>query len=81
MVYFVGQAIFMAMIAGLLAFLFALISGFSGGGTWSSYPRTGGWGAQVVSAVAVASREVADSAGAGVVSTAAAPPAVGSLTT
>ena len=43
-VYFVGQAIFIAMIAGLIAFLFALISGFSGGGLWSSYPRTGGWG-------------------------------------
>ena len=43
-VYFVGQAIFIAVIAGLIAFLFCLISGFSGGGTWSSYPRTGGWG-------------------------------------
>jgi uncharacterized protein len=43
-VYFVGQAIFIAMIAGVIAFLFALISGFSGGGLWSSYPRTGGWG-------------------------------------
>ena len=43
-VYFVGQAIFIAMIAGLIAFLFALISGYSGGGTWSSYPRTGGFG-------------------------------------
>jgi uncharacterized protein len=43
-VYFVGQAIFIAVIAGLIAFLFALISGFSGGGLWSSYPRTGGWG-------------------------------------
>src|SRR6266702_6912595 len=43
-VYFVGQAIFIALIAGLIAFLFALISGFSGGGLWSSYPRTGGWG-------------------------------------
>jgi uncharacterized protein len=42
-VYFVGQAIFIAVIAGLIAFLFALISGFSGGGAWSSYPRTGGW--------------------------------------
>jgi uncharacterized protein len=40
-VYFVGQAIFIAVIAGLIAFLFALISGFSGGGAWSSYPRTG----------------------------------------
>jgi uncharacterized protein len=43
-VYFVGQAIFIAMIAAVIAFLFALISGFSGGGLWSSYPRTGGWG-------------------------------------
>jgi uncharacterized protein len=43
-VYFVGQAIFIAVIAGLIAFLFCLISGFSGGGTWSSYPRSGGWG-------------------------------------
>jgi uncharacterized protein len=43
-VYFVGQAIFIAVIAALIAFLFSLISGFSGGGIWSSYPRTGGWG-------------------------------------
>jgi uncharacterized protein len=43
-VYFVGQAIFIAVIAGLIAFLFCLISGFSGGGMWSSYPRAGGWG-------------------------------------
>jgi uncharacterized protein len=43
-VYFVGQALFIALVAGLLAFLFTLIAGFSGGGTWSSYPRTGGWG-------------------------------------
>ncbi|MFL6602090.1 MAG: TPM domain-containing protein [Steroidobacteraceae bacterium] len=43
-VYFVGQAIFIALIAGLIAFLFCLISGFSGGGIWSSYPRAGGWG-------------------------------------
>jgi uncharacterized protein len=43
-VYFVGQALFIAVVAALIAFLFALISGFSGGGTWSSRPRTGGWG-------------------------------------
>jgi uncharacterized protein len=43
-VYLVGQAIFIAVVAGLIAFLFCLISGFSGGGTWSSYPRAGGWG-------------------------------------
>jgi uncharacterized protein len=43
-VYFVGQAIFIAVIAGLIAFVLALISGFSGGGLWSSYPRSGGWG-------------------------------------
>ena len=43
-VYFVGQALFIALVAAVIAFLFALISGFSGGGTWSSYPRTGGWG-------------------------------------
>jgi uncharacterized protein len=43
-VYLVGQAIFMAVIAGLIAFLFCLISGFSGGGTWSSPPRAGGFG-------------------------------------
>jgi uncharacterized protein len=43
-VYFVGQALFIALVAALIAFLFVLISGFSGGGTWSSYPRTGGWG-------------------------------------
>jgi uncharacterized protein len=43
-VYLVGQALFVALVAALIAFLFAVISGFSGGGTWSSYPRTGGWG-------------------------------------
>jgi uncharacterized protein len=43
-VYFVAQALFIALVAGFVAFLFALITGFSGGGTWSSYPRTGGWG-------------------------------------
>jgi len=43
-VYLVGQAIFIALIAALIAFLFCLISGFSGGGMWSSYPRAGGWG-------------------------------------
>jgi len=43
-VYLVGQAVFIALIAGLIAFLFCLISGFSGGGIWSSYPRAGGWG-------------------------------------
>jgi uncharacterized protein len=42
--YFLGQAIFIAVVAGLIAFLFCLISGFSGGGIWSSYPRAGGWG-------------------------------------
>jgi uncharacterized protein len=44
LVYFAGQSIFVALLAGVLAFLFVLISGFSGGGMWSSYPRTGGWG-------------------------------------
>jgi uncharacterized protein len=44
LVYFAGQSLFVALVAGALAFLFALISGFSGGGTWSSFPRTGGWG-------------------------------------
>jgi uncharacterized protein len=43
-VYFVGQMLFIAIVVGLIAFLFALLSGFSGGGLWSSYPRTGGWG-------------------------------------
>jgi uncharacterized protein len=43
-VYFVGQAIFLAVIVGFIAFLVALITGSSGGGMWSSYPRTGGWG-------------------------------------
>jgi uncharacterized protein len=43
-VYFVGQALFIAAVAGGIAFLFSLISGFSGGGGWSSYPRGGGWG-------------------------------------
>jgi len=42
-VFFIAQALFAAIVAGLIAFLFSLISGFSGGG-WSSYPRTGGWG-------------------------------------
>jgi len=44
LVYFAGQSIFVALVAAVLAFLFALISGFSGGGMWSSYPRSGGWG-------------------------------------
>ena len=44
LVYFAGQSLFVALVAGVLAFLFALISGFSGGGTWSSFPRAGGWG-------------------------------------
>jgi uncharacterized protein len=44
LVYFAGQSLFVALVAAVLAFLFALISGFSGGGMWSSYPRTGGWG-------------------------------------
>jgi len=44
LVYFAGQSLFVALVAAVLAFLFALISGFSGGGMWSSFPRTGGWG-------------------------------------
>ena len=44
LVYFAGQSLFVALVAAILAFLFALISGFSGGGMWSSFPRTGGWG-------------------------------------
>jgi uncharacterized protein len=44
-VYFVGQAVFVALVAAVIAFLFSLISGFAGGGGgWSSYPRAGGWG-------------------------------------
>jgi uncharacterized protein len=43
-VYFVGQAIFIAAVAGILAFLFTLLSGFAGPGSWSSYPRSSGWG-------------------------------------
>jgi uncharacterized protein len=43
-VYFVGQVIFIAVVAGVLAFLFALLSGFAGPGSWSSYPRSSGWG-------------------------------------
>jgi len=43
-VYFVGQALFVAFLAAIMAFAFTLISGFSGGGGWSSYPRGGGWG-------------------------------------
>jgi uncharacterized protein len=43
-VYVVGQAVFIAVVAGILAFLFALLSGFSGPGNWSSFPRSGGWG-------------------------------------
>lgn len=42
-VYVVGQVLFMAVVAAVIAFLFSLISGFSGGG-WSSHPRGGGWG-------------------------------------
>lgn len=44
LVWWAGQSLFVAIVAALLAFLFVLISGFSGGGTWSSFPRTGGWG-------------------------------------
>jgi uncharacterized protein len=44
LVYVAGQALFIALVAAIIAFLFALISGFSGGGIWSSYPRMGGWG-------------------------------------
>ncbi len=43
-VFIVGQVVFIAVVAGLIAFLFALLSGFSGGGSWSSFPRSGGWG-------------------------------------
>ncbi len=43
-VYFVGQVVFIAVVAGVLAFLFALLSGFSGPGNWSSFPRSSGWG-------------------------------------
>jgi len=43
-VYFAGQIVFIAAVAAVIAFLFSLISGFSGGGGWSSYPRGGGWG-------------------------------------
>jgi uncharacterized protein len=38
------QTLIPAILAAVAAFLFALISGFSGGGGWASYPRTGGWG-------------------------------------
>lgn len=44
LIYFAGQSIWVALLAGLLALLFALICGFSGGGLWSNIPRTGGWG-------------------------------------
>jgi uncharacterized protein len=43
-VYFVGQALFMAVVVALVAFVFALIAGVAGGTGWSSYPRSGGWG-------------------------------------
>jgi len=43
-VYLVGQALFVAVVAAIVAFLFALISGLGSVGGWSSYPRGGGWG-------------------------------------
>lgn len=43
-VFLVGQVVFVAVVAGVIAFLFALLTGLSGGGGWSSYPRSGGWG-------------------------------------
>jgi uncharacterized protein len=42
--YIAGTTLVIAALAGLIACLFCLVSGFSGGGTWSSYPRAGGWG-------------------------------------
>jgi uncharacterized protein len=44
LVYAIGHAIFITVVAAVLAFLFALLSGFAGPGSWSSYPRSGGWG-------------------------------------
>ncbi|MGH8139181.1 MAG: TPM domain-containing protein [Steroidobacteraceae bacterium] len=43
-VYVAGQVLFMAAMAAVIAFLFCLISGFSGTGGWSSSARGGGWG-------------------------------------
>lgn len=65
LVYFAGQSLFVALVAAVLAFLFALISGFSGGGMWSSYPRTGGWGGGFASGSGGAWRGGSGSAGGG----------------
>jgi len=65
LVYFAGQSLFVALVAAVLAFLFALISGFSGGGMWSSFPRTGGWGGGFGSGSAGAWRGGSGSAGGG----------------
>jgi uncharacterized protein len=44
LVWVASQAVFMALLAGVIAFFFSMLSGISGGRGWSSYPRTGGWG-------------------------------------
>jgi uncharacterized protein len=44
LVWIAGYALVLAVLAGVGAFVFSLISGLSGGRGWSSYPRSGGWG-------------------------------------
>ena len=41
LVWFAGQAFLLAALAGLAAFLFAVVGGFGAGRGWSSYPRAG----------------------------------------
>lgn len=43
-VWIAGYAVFLALLAGVGAFVFSLLSGLSGGRGGSSYPRSGGWG-------------------------------------
>ncbi|MEZ5498390.1 MAG: YgcG family protein [Steroidobacteraceae bacterium] len=44
LVFFVSQLLGLSVGAGIAAFLFSLLLGFSGAGRWSSLPRHGGWG-------------------------------------
>ena len=43
-VYVLGQVLFIAVVAGLMAFAWTLAGGLGGSGGWSSYPRRSGWG-------------------------------------
>ena len=69
LVYFAGQSLFVAMVAGVLAFLFALISGFSGAACGPAIRARAGGAAVSAAAAAVAwgggPAAAADSAGGG----------------